>query len=102
MSVVRQRFPRLRPFVAGVALAAASFAAQAQNLQQLYEAARNYDATYLAVALAAAVSVLRALATVAFRRGAAVMPQPVRARAGALRRAAITLGSGVVALLWLL
>ncbi|MBK6864108.1 MAG: TolC family outer membrane protein [Ideonella sp.] len=49
MSVVRQRFPRLRPFVAGVALAAASFAAQAQNLQQLYEAARNYDATYLAV-----------------------------------------------------
>ncbi len=60
------------------------------------------DATYLAVALAAAATVIAALGEVAFRRGAMVMPQPVTARAGALRRAAITLGSAIVAVLWLL
>lgn len=60
------------------------------------------DATYLAVALAAAATVIAALSEVALRRGAMVMPQPVTARAGALRRAAITLGGGVVAVLWLL
>ncbi|HRI17868.1 MAG TPA: TolC family outer membrane protein [Burkholderiaceae bacterium] len=47
-------FPRpsllpLRPLAVAVALAATAFAAQAQNLLQLYEAARGYDATYLAV-----------------------------------------------------
>ena len=49
MPVARFRNLSLRPLAVGVALAAASMLAQAQNLQQLYEAARGYDATYLAV-----------------------------------------------------
>ena len=49
MSLARFRTLSLRPLAVGVALAAASMLAQAQNLQQLYEAARGYDATYLAV-----------------------------------------------------
>ena len=49
MPIARLCLSMLRPVAAGAALAAASFAAPAQNLQQLYEAARNYDATYLAV-----------------------------------------------------
>ena len=49
MPIARLRLSMLRPAAAGAALAAASLAAPAQNLQQLYEAARNYDATYLAV-----------------------------------------------------
>jgi|APFre7841882630_1041343.scaffolds.fasta_scaffold05493_2 outer membrane protein len=43
----------LRPLAAGVALAFASMLAQAQNLQELYDAARGYDATYLAARSAA-------------------------------------------------
>ena len=38
----------LGPVTAGVALALASMLAQAQSLQDLYDAARGYDATYLA------------------------------------------------------
>jgi outer membrane protein len=38
----------LKPVAAGVALALASMLAQAQNLQDLYDAARGYDAAYLA------------------------------------------------------
>ncbi|HRP29296.1 MAG TPA: hypothetical protein PLG77_12780, partial [Burkholderiaceae bacterium] len=38
----------LRPLAAGLALAFASMLAQAQSLQELYDAARGYDATYLA------------------------------------------------------
>ncbi len=38
----------LRPLAAGIALALTSLVAQAQSLQDLYEAARSYDATYLA------------------------------------------------------
>ena len=49
MSADRFRFPSLRPLAAAVGLAAAAMSAQAQNLQQLYEAARGYDASYLAV-----------------------------------------------------
>jgi outer membrane protein len=49
MSADRFRFPSLRPLAAAVALAAAAMSAQAQNLLQLYEAARSYDASYLAV-----------------------------------------------------
>jgi outer membrane protein len=49
MSADRFRFPSLRPLAAAVALAACALSAKAQNLQQLYEAARSYDATYLAV-----------------------------------------------------
>ena len=49
MSADRFRFPSLRPLAAAVGLAAATMSAQAQNLQQLYEAARGYDASYLAV-----------------------------------------------------
>jgi len=43
----------LRPLAAGAALALASMLAQAQNLQDLYDAARGYDATYLAARSAA-------------------------------------------------
>ncbi len=39
---------RLKPMAAGVALALASMWAQAQSLQDLYDAARGYDASYLA------------------------------------------------------
>ena len=49
MSADRFRLPSLRPLAAAVALAACALSAKAQNLQQLYEAARSYDATYLAV-----------------------------------------------------
>jgi len=38
----------LRPLAAGIALALASMLAHAQSLQELYDAARSYDATYLA------------------------------------------------------
>jgi len=38
----------LRPLAAGLALAFASMLAQAQSLQELYDAARGYDAAYLA------------------------------------------------------
>ena len=37
-----------KPLATGVAMALASMLAQAQNLQDLYDAARSYDATYLA------------------------------------------------------
>jgi outer membrane protein len=49
MPVARFRFLSLRPLAVGVALAAGSMLAQAQSLLQLYDAARSYDATYLAV-----------------------------------------------------
>jgi outer membrane protein len=38
----------LRPLATGVALALASMLAHAQSLQELYDAARGYDSTYLA------------------------------------------------------
>ncbi len=37
----------VKPLAAGLALAVASMLAQAQSLQELYDAARGYDATYL-------------------------------------------------------
>ena len=43
----------LKPLAAGVALALASMLAQAQSLQELYDASRSYDATYLAARSAA-------------------------------------------------
>ena len=48
MPVSRPRPNLLKPLAAGVALALASMLAQAQSLQDLYDAARGYDATYLA------------------------------------------------------
>ncbi len=38
----------IRPFVAGIGLTLTTLLAQAQSLQELYDAARGYDATYLA------------------------------------------------------
>ncbi|MEO8124596.1 MAG: TolC family protein, partial [Burkholderiales bacterium] len=38
----------LKPLAAGLVLAMATMLAQAQSLQELYDAARGYDATYLA------------------------------------------------------
>ncbi|MBK6434663.1 MAG: mechanosensitive ion channel [Rhodanobacteraceae bacterium] len=60
------------------------------------------DATYLAVALAAVAAVVRALSDTLFRRGAEVVPARISARAGSLKRAAITLGGLVLALMWLI
>ncbi len=60
------------------------------------------DATYLAVALAAVAAVVAALSDTVFRRGAEVVPARVSARAGSLRRAAMTLGGLVLATIWLL
>jgi outer membrane protein len=47
------RVGALKPLAAGLALALASMAAQAQSLQDLYDAARGYDAIYLAARAAA-------------------------------------------------
>ena len=60
------------------------------------------DATYIAVALAAVAAVVGALSDILFRRGAAVMPARVSARAGSLRRAAVALGGVAMATVWLL
>ncbi|MBL0030428.1 MAG: mechanosensitive ion channel [Rhodanobacteraceae bacterium] len=60
------------------------------------------DATYLAVALAAVAAVVHALSDTVFRRGADVVPARISARAGSLKRAAITLGGLAMALIWLL
>ena len=43
----------LKPLAAGLSLALATMLAQAQNIQELYDAARGYDATYLAARSAA-------------------------------------------------
>lgn len=51
-----------------IGLAAAAFAAQAQSLQQLYEAARAYDATYLAARAQAESAQFRRDQTYALRR----------------------------------
>ena len=60
------------------------------------------DATYIAVALAAVAAVVAALSDTVFRRGAEVVPARVSARAGSLRRAAMTLGGLLLATVWLL
>jgi outer membrane protein len=44
----RQPTPRLRPLLLALGLMAAAATAQAQSLKELYDAARAYDATYLA------------------------------------------------------
>ena len=48
-----------RPCAAALALALAAACAQAQNLQALYDAARDYDATYLAARATAAAAQYR-------------------------------------------
>lgn len=60
------------------------------------------DATYIAVALGAVAAVAAALSDTLFRHGAAAMPARVSARAGSLRRAAVTLGGVAIATVWLL
>ncbi len=60
------------------------------------------DATYIAVALAAVAAVVAALSDSVFRRGVEVMPARVSARAGSLKRAAVTLGGIAMAAVWLL
>ena len=40
--------PRLRPLLLALGLMAAAASVQAQSLKELYDAARAYDATYLA------------------------------------------------------
>ena len=55
----RARLLALRPLAAGIALALAPLLAQAQSLEALYDAARNYDATYLAARSQAAAAEYR-------------------------------------------
>jgi outer membrane protein len=65
-----RRFPLHRPaLLAALALAfGGAGAAQAQSLRELYEAARTYDATYLAVRAQADAAVFRAEQAKALRR----------------------------------
>lgn len=60
------------------------------------------DATYFALALAAAGSVIRALSDVVWRRSAAAMPERISARASSLHRAGLAVGGLAMAVLWLI
>ena len=73
-----KRPPRRRPIAAALALAAAAFglafapgAASAQSLLELYEAAHNYDASYLAARALADSAIYRVEQTRALNRASA-------------------------------
>jgi len=70
----RTRPPRVfRPLVAGIALALGSMMAQAQSLQDLYDAARGYDATYLAARSSAEAAQFRLAQSDALRLPSAAL-----------------------------
>jgi outer membrane protein len=64
----RPFFIRLAPALCAIALAAASSLADAQSLRELYEAARSYDATYLAARALADSAQFRAEQALALNR----------------------------------
>lgn len=63
-----RRMARLAPLALGIALALGSAGARAQSLFELYEAARGFDATYLAARALADSAVYRAEQVHALRR----------------------------------